>query len=140
MVPVVPNRPKEAAQARHTGSNREDNEDDDSKANAYRTNRTKLGDKRCFSRKYVSESMPPSAMQSSTLENARKREVRPKKTVFEAFATGGGKNVGIVSHIDKGRTTTTRKKDSSALFYRGRYCLGLKTSHRPALIQVSCIQ
>lgn len=56
------------------------------------------------------------------LSNAKKREefllamknFRPKETVFEAFATGGGKDVGVVSHIDKGRTTHGKKHDSSA--------------------------
>ena len=56
-------------------------------------------------------------------ENLRKREdflramagFRPKETVFEAFSTGGGKDAGVVSHVDKGRTTTkTKKTDSSA--------------------------
>ena len=55
------------------------------------------------------------------MDNVRKREeflramsnFRPKETVFEAFATGGGKDVGIVSHIDKGRTTKNKKHDSS---------------------------
>ena len=43
---------------------------------------------------------------------------RPKETVFEAFATGGGrkKDSGIVSHVDKGRTTSTKhQSDSVAL-------------------------
>lgn len=60
------------------------------------------------------------------LDNALRREdflremskFRPKETVFEAFATGhkGSKDGGIVSQVDKGRTTNTknRKNDSSA--------------------------
>jgi hypothetical protein len=48
------------------------------------------------------------------LDNIRKREdflralanFRPKESVFEAFATGKNKDVGVVSHIDKGRTTS----------------------------------
>jgi len=40
---------------------------------------------------------------------------RPKETVFEAFATGGGKDVGVLSHIDKGRTTHAAKKNDSSL-------------------------
>jgi len=44
---------------------------------------------------------------------------RPKETVFEAFATGGGKLVGVVSQLDKGRTTSSassKKNDASAAF------------------------
>lgn len=56
------------------------------------------------------------------LENSLQREdflramsnFRPKETVFEAFATGGGKEMGVVSHVDKGRTTSKNKNDSSA--------------------------
>jgi ATP-dependent RNA helicase DDX54/DBP10 len=56
------------------------------------------------------------------LDNIRKREdflralsnFRPKESVFEAFATGKSKDVGVVSHIDKGRTTSKNKNDSSA--------------------------
>ena len=56
------------------------------------------------------------------LENSLKREeflramanFRPKETVFEAFATGGGKDVGIVSHVDKGRTTANKKHETSS--------------------------
>jgi ATP-dependent RNA helicase DDX54/DBP10 len=56
------------------------------------------------------------------LDNIRKREeflralsnFRPKESVFEAFATGKNKDVGVVSHIDKGRTTSKNKNDSSA--------------------------
>lgn len=36
---------------------------------------------------------------------------RPKETVLEAFVTGGGKEVGVHSHIDKGRTTQSAKKN-----------------------------
>jgi len=40
---------------------------------------------------------------------------RPKETIFEAFATGGGKDIGVVSHIDKGRTSGAKgKQDNSA--------------------------
>ena len=57
----------------------------------------------------------------SNLDNLKKREeflqamsnFRPKETVFEAFATGSGKDTGIVSHVDKGRTTSKQKNDSS---------------------------
>jgi ATP-dependent RNA helicase DDX54/DBP10 len=42
---------------------------------------------------------------------------RPKETIFESFATGGGKTPGVVSHIDKGCTTNNaNKKNSSAAF------------------------
>jgi hypothetical protein len=44
---------------------------------------------------------------------------RPKETVFEAFATGGTKITGVLSQVDKGRTTTgtvTKKYDASAAF------------------------
>jgi ATP-dependent RNA helicase DDX54/DBP10 len=55
-------------------------------------------------------------------DNLRKREeflqamsqFRPKETVFEAFATGRNKEVGVVSHLDKGRTTSSKKNDSTA--------------------------
>lgn len=39
---------------------------------------------------------------------------RPKETVFEAFGTGGGKDAGILSQVDKGRTTNSKTYDSSA--------------------------
>lgn len=56
------------------------------------------------------------------LENIRKRQeflqavsqFRPKETVFEAFATGGGKDVGVLSQVDKGRTTSASKKHDSS--------------------------
>lgn len=56
------------------------------------------------------------------LENIRKRQeflqamarFRPKETVFEAFATGGGKETGVLSQVDKGRTTATSKKNDSS--------------------------
>jgi ATP-dependent RNA helicase DDX54/DBP10 len=39
---------------------------------------------------------------------------RPKESVFEAFATGkGNKETGVVSHLDKGRTTSKKSNDSS---------------------------
>jgi len=46
------------------------------------------------------------------IENAKKREdflrsisnFRPKETIFEAVSTNGGRNIGIVSQVDKGRT------------------------------------
>jgi ATP-dependent RNA helicase DDX54/DBP10 len=44
---------------------------------------------------------------------------RPKETVFEAFAQGGGKTVGILGQVDKGRTTangSSKKYDASAAF------------------------
>lgn len=56
------------------------------------------------------------------LDNVKKRQeflqamarFRPKETVFEAFATGGGKDSGVLSQVDKGRTTSgTKKYDSS---------------------------
>lgn len=44
---------------------------------------------------------------------------RPKETVFEAFASATGKktNSGVISHIDRGRTTTAKLKagESSSL-------------------------
>ena len=57
-----------------------------------------------------------------TAENAVKREeflramsnFRPKETVFEAFATGGAKDVGIVSQVDRGRTSNSSKKQVSS--------------------------
>ena len=44
---------------------------------------------------------------------------RPKETIFESFATGGGKTAGVVSHLDKGSTTASvgaNKKNNSAAF------------------------
>ena len=45
-------------------------------------------------------------------------QFRPKESVFEAFATGGGKQTGVVSQVDKGRTMVSsdskKKNDSSA--------------------------
>jgi ATP-dependent RNA helicase DDX54/DBP10 len=38
---------------------------------------------------------------------------RPKETVFEAFATGVGKD-GVASQVDRGRTTNTKKGSSAA--------------------------
>jgi len=56
-----------------------------------------------------------------SLENIKKREdflramanFRPKETIFEAFATGGGKDAGVASQIDRGKTTGGKKHDSS---------------------------
>jgi ATP-dependent RNA helicase DDX54/DBP10 len=56
-------------------------------------------------------------------ENLKKREdflramavFRPKETVFEAFGTGAGKETGVASHIDRGRTTTKKNDSSSAM-------------------------
>ena len=56
------------------------------------------------------------------LENIRKRQefleamaqFRPKETVFEAFATGGGKDTGVLSQVDKGRTTASAKRHDSS--------------------------
>jgi ATP-dependent RNA helicase DDX54/DBP10 len=56
-------------------------------------------------------------------ENVKKREdflravslFRPKETVFEAFATGGGKDLGVLSQVDKGRTTGKKNDSSFAL-------------------------
>lgn len=58
-----------------------------------------------------------------TSDNLKKRQdflrelsgFRPKESVFEAFATGGGKDTGVVSHIDKGRTTGKKHDNSFAL-------------------------
>ena len=58
-----------------------------------------------------------------TADNLKKRQdflrelssFRPKESVFEAFNTGGGKNVGVVSHLDKGRTTGKKHDNSFAL-------------------------
>lgn len=44
---------------------------------------------------------------------------RPKETIFESFATGGGKSAGVVSHLDKGCTSSSssaNKKNSSAAY------------------------
>jgi ATP-dependent RNA helicase DDX54/DBP10 len=41
---------------------------------------------------------------------------RPKETIFESFATAGAKAGGVVSHLDKGRTTGSKKNDSSAAY------------------------
>jgi len=56
------------------------------------------------------------------IENQKKRQeflqamarLRPKETVFEAFATGGGKETGVGSQVDKGRTTSSSKKNDSS--------------------------
>ena len=56
------------------------------------------------------------------LDNLKKRDdflkalsqFRPKETVFEAFATGGGKETGVLSQVDKGRTVATSKKHDSS--------------------------
>ena len=56
-----------------------------------------------------------------SLDNLKKREdflramanFRPKETIFEAFATGGGKDACVASQIDKGKTTGGKKHDSS---------------------------
>ena len=56
------------------------------------------------------------------LENVKKRQeflqalsqFRPKESVFEAFATGGKKDAGIVSQVDRGRTTSSSKKNDSS--------------------------
>jgi ATP-dependent RNA helicase DDX54/DBP10 len=56
------------------------------------------------------------------LDNIKKRDeflkvlsqFRPKETVFEAFATGGGKETGVGSQVDKGRTVATSKKTDSS--------------------------
>ena len=58
----------------------------------------------------------------NTLDNLKKRneflkalsQFRPKETVFEAFATGGGKEMGVLSQVDKGRTIATSKKNDSS--------------------------
>jgi ATP-dependent RNA helicase DDX54/DBP10 len=57
------------------------------------------------------------------LDNVKKRQdflaamatFRPKETIFEAFATGGGKSNGVVSQVDKGRTTEKKHDSSHAL-------------------------
>jgi ATP-dependent RNA helicase DDX54/DBP10 len=41
-------------------------------------------------------------------------QFRPKETVFEAFATGGRKDGGVVSQVDKGRTSNMSKKTDSS--------------------------
>lgn len=58
------------------------------------------------------------------LDAAKKREeflrnmsnFRPKETIFEAFATGGGKKLGVVSQVDKGRTSDASKSVNNAAF------------------------
>jgi len=63
----------------------------------------------------------------SKLKEMKKREqfldamsnFRPKETIFEAFATGSVKATGVVSHLDKGRTSdcnSQKKNDSSFAF------------------------
>lgn len=62
------------------------------------------------------------SISSSKLDDLKRRQdflqamsnFRPKETVFEAFATGGGRGEGVVSHVDKGRTSGNKKQDSSA--------------------------
>ena len=39
---------------------------------------------------------------------------RPKETVFEAFAAGNNKDIGITSQVDKGRTTGVKKHASDS--------------------------
>ncbi|KAG7338869.1 ATP-dependent RNA helicase [Nitzschia inconspicua] len=56
------------------------------------------------------------------MENIRKRQeflkavsqFRPKETIFEAFATGGGKETGVLSQVDKGRTIASSKKNDTS--------------------------
>jgi ATP-dependent RNA helicase DDX54/DBP10 len=56
------------------------------------------------------------------LDNIRKRQeflravsqFRPKDTIFETFSTGGGKQTGVLSQVDKGRTTASTKKNDSS--------------------------
>ena len=58
----------------------------------------------------------------NNLDNIKKRndflkalsQFRPKETVFEAFATGGGKETGVLSQVDKGRTVASTKKHDSS--------------------------
>ncbi len=58
----------------------------------------------------------------NNLDNIQKRneylkalsQFRPKETIFEAFATGGGKETGVLSQIDKGRTVASSKKMDSS--------------------------
>ena len=58
----------------------------------------------------------------NNLDNLKKRneflkvlsQFRPKETVFEAFATGGGKETGVLSQVDKGRTVASSKKHDSS--------------------------
>ena len=55
------------------------------------------------------------------MDNVRKRQeflqavsqFRPKETVFEAFAMGGGRETGVQSIIDKGRTILSTKKNDT---------------------------
>jgi ATP-dependent RNA helicase DDX54/DBP10 len=58
----------------------------------------------------------------AAVDNVKKREeflramsnFRPKETVFEAFATGKTREAGVVSHLDKGRTVSSKKKNDSS--------------------------
>mmetsp|Transcript_18902 Transcript_18902/g.27980 ORF Transcript_18902/g.27980 Transcript_18902/m.27980 type:complete len:884 (-) Transcript_18902:47-2698(-) len=73
---------------------------------------------------YIERKFSSSDSMSDCLDIVKKREqflrmmsnFRPKETIFEAFATGGGKKVGVVSQVDKGRTTTTSKSINNAAF------------------------
>ena len=58
----------------------------------------------------------------NNLDNVRKRQEflqavsqhRPKETVFEAFAMGGGKEASVLGQVDKGRTVGSSKKNDSS--------------------------
>jgi ATP-dependent RNA helicase DDX54/DBP10 len=73
--------------------------------------------------KYKSEESRGRITTLNNMQNIQQREdflrsvadYRPKETVFESFATGGNKMTGVLSQVDKGRTTSSsgKKHDSS---------------------------
>ena len=70
----------------------------------------------------TSNSSSKSSTSLNSRENIQQREeflralsqFRPKESVFEAFATGGGKKEGVVSQVDRGRTSESKKKNDSS--------------------------
>lgn len=73
--------------------------------------------------KYQSDESKGKISSLNNIQNIQRREeflrsvayYRPKETVFEAFATGGNKMTGVLSQVDKGRTTAAsgKKHDTS---------------------------
>ena len=72
--------------------------------------------------KYEKDKTDGKISKLNDIDNVRKRQeflkavsqFRPKETVFEAFATGGGKETGVLSQVDKGRTIASSKKNDSS--------------------------
>lgn len=72
--------------------------------------------------KYLLTQKGASGADSTNIEAFKEREkflkavsnYRPKETVFEAFHTGGGKDIGVMSILDHGRTSSTKKNTASA--------------------------